>query len=496
MTRPFRFDNSYARELPGSFVPGTPDIPSAPTLLYWNAPLAAELGFAANLAAGEPEAAQLAAWFGGAEAIPGAEPIAQAYAGHQFGGYSPQLGDGRQLLLGEVSDTRGRRRDIALKGSGRTPFSRRGDGKAAVGPMLRELIIGEALTALGIPATRALAVVATGDKVYRERSLPGAVLTRIAASHIRVGTFEYFANNRDPARLQALADYTIARHYPACQAAANPYLALLAAVCAAQASLLARWMHAGFIHGVMNTDNMALSGESIDFGPCAFMDGYDPDTVFSSIDRDGRYAYSNQPWIAQWNLARFGEALLPLIAPDDLASGVAPATAIIENFAGQYRAEWLTLARQKLGLLTAQDGDQQLAHDWLDLLYQQDADHTLAWRYLADVLDGDGARFFALFNQPAAAEAWLARWQQRLAAEARPAVDVAAAMRAVSPLYIARNHLVEEALSAASEHGDMRPTLDLLAVLAQPFAEQAGRERYSLPGAPEVVAGYRTFCGT
>lgn len=484
------FDNSYARDLPEHAVPCSPQPPHAPLLLYWNAALAAELG----LETADIAAETLAAQFSGAELPEGAQPVAQAYAGHQFGGFSPSLGDGRALLLGEVIDRNGQRRDIAFKGSGRTPFSRRGDGKAAVGPMLRELIIGEALHALGIPATRALAVVATGEAVYRDTSLPGAVLTRVAASHIRVGTFQYFAARGEVDKLRSLADYTIARHYPQAAAAANPYLALLQDVCVAQARLMAKWMHVGFIHGVMNTDNMALSGESIDFGPCAFMDDYDVDTVFSSIDRDGRYAYGNQPWIAQWNLARLAETLLPLIAPDDPASAVPAATEIIEGFAQQYLQQWRAEGYRKLGL-PAQDGP-GLLEDWLALLTAQQVDHTLAWRYLADAAVGEEAKLVALFAEPAPLAAWLTSWQTQWAARGTRAEDTANALRAANPLYIPRNHLVEEALTAASEHGSMQPVLDLLAILRQPYTEQPVPVRYALPGAPEVVAGYRTFCGT
>ncbi|WP_174873263.1 protein adenylyltransferase SelO [Vogesella oryzae] len=484
------FDNSYARELPQHATPWQPAVPRAPSLLYWNAPLAASLGLEASAVATET----LAAWFSGAELPEGAEPVAQAYAGHQFGGFSPSLGDGRALLLGEVIDRAGQRRDLAFKGSGRTPFSRRGDGKAAVGPMLRELIIGEALHALGIPTTRALAVVATGEEVYRDTTLPGAVLTRVAASHIRVGTFQYFAARGELEQLKALADYTIARHYPAAAAAANPYLALLQGVCTAQARLIAQWMHAGFIHGVMNTDNMTLSGESIDFGPCAFMDGYNPDTVFSSIDSQGRYAYGNQPWIAQWNLARLAEALLPLIAPDDPASAVPAATEVLEGFAGQYLQQWRELGYRKLGL-PAHDGP-GLLEDWLALLAAQAADHTLAWRYLAAAAAGDGSRLAAQFADPQPLADWLGQWRAQLAASGATPQQTAAALCAANPLYIPRNHLVEEALAAASERGDMAPALQLLAVLAEPFTERDGLARYTQPAPAALMADYRTFCGT
>ena len=486
------FEYSYATQLPQACAAANPDTPAAPRLLFWQAGLAGELGLGTT----SVDDATLAALFSGAQLPAAAQPVAQVYAGHQFGGYSPQLGDGRALLLGEVVDTAGQRRDIAFKGSGRTPFSRRGDGKAAVGPMLRELIIGEAMHALGIPTTRALAVVATGDTVYRDRPLPGAVLTRVAASHIRVGTFEYFANRGDEATLRQLAAYTLQRHYPQLQHAANPYLAMLEAVCQRQASLLAQWMHAGFIHGVMNTDNMTLSGETIDYGPCAFMDAYDPATVFSSIDERGRYAYGNQPAIAQWNLARLAEALLPLLDAASMDEAVAQATEVIQGFQAHYQQAWLAQARVKLGLADAQEDDLALAEDWLLMLHRQRVDFTLAWRYLADALEGEAPRLAGLFAQPAVLHTWLARWQARLAVSGRPAALVAASMRAANPLYIARNHLVEEALAAASEYGDTGLAQQLLAVLAQPFTERPGLARYTQPASAELALGYRTFCGT
>ncbi|OWY38585.1 hypothetical protein CEK28_10805 [Xenophilus sp. AP218F] len=486
------FDHSYARELPDAWVAVAPDAPPAPALLYWNAELADELG----IAAGQADADELARLFSGAELPQGAQAIAQAYAGHQFGGLSPSLGDGRALLLGEVIDSRGQRRDIALKGSGRTPFSRRGDGKAAAGPMLRELIIGEALAALGIPASRALAVAATGETVQRERPLPGAVLARVAASHLRVGTFQYFAIRGETDALRRVADYAIARHYPELAGRDDRYLALLQAIGERQADLIARWMHAGFIHGVMNTDNMAISGESLDFGPCAFMDAHHPDTVFSSIDHQGRYAYGNQPAIAQWNLARLAETLLPLIAPRDPAGAVPAATEVVEGFADRYRERWLAQARRKLGLEGEREEDLALARDWQTLLAAQGADHTLAWRHLADALEGRGEALAALFADPEALAPWLRQWQARLAPRTRPLADIAAALRRENPLYIARNHLVEEALAAASENGDMEPALRLLDVLRQPFAERAGLARYAQPAPPHIAAGYRTFCGT
>ena len=411
-----RFDNSFARDLQGLYVPGQPAVVPAPRLLFVNDALAAELGL--DVAALDAEA--LAQMFAGNTLPDGAQPLAQAYAGHQFGGFSPQLGDGRALLLGEVVDLNGRRRDIALKGSGRTQFARGGDGKAAVGPMLREVLIGEAMHALGIPTTRALAVVATGEPVYRERVLPGAVLTRVAASHLRVGTFQFYAARGDLERLRKLADYTIARHDPDLIGTPDPLLGLLRAVVARQAALIASWMNVGFIHGVMNTDNMALSGETIDYGPCAFMEAYDPEAVFSSIDHNGRYAFGNQPDIARWNLARLAETLLPLLS-EDSKHAVSLATEAVDTFAGQYLAHLLRGQRAKLGLKRAEPGDEAgdrvLAEDWLALLHAGAVDFTLGWRRLADAAAGDEAPLRALFADASAPDAWLARWHARCVSE-------------------------------------------------------------------------------
>lgn len=486
------FEHTYKNDLPDAWAAVRPEPSPAPQLLHWNESLANELG----LDTGNTSQAELAAAFSGNQLPEGAAPIAQAYAGHQFGGLSPSLGDGRAMLLGEVKGIDGKRRDIAFKGSGRTPFSRRGDGKAAVGPMLRELIIGEAMHALGIPTTRALAVVAKGEPVYRERPLPGAILTRVASSHLRVGTFQYFALRREQEPLQRLADYTIQRHYPELAQRQQPYLELLIAVCAQQAKLIAQWMHVGFIHGVMNTDNMTLSGETIDYGPCAFMDGHNPATVFSSIDADGRYAYGNQPLIAPWNLARFAETLLPLISPDNPAAAIPAATEVIESFAIYYRREWLALACGKLGLNSQTAEDEQLVDSWHQLLAETEADHTLAWRYLADALEGNTSRLGPLlYNQPALAT-WLGQWTKRLAQQPRAPEEIATQLRLTNPIYIPRNHLVEEALAAASEHGDMKLVNQLLGVIRQPFTERAELQRYALPAPPELAQDYRTFCGT
>ncbi len=413
----------------------------------------------------------------------GAEPVAMAYAGHQFGGYSPQLGDGRALLLGEIIDRSGRRRDIHLKGSGRTPFARGGDGRATVGPMLREYVISGAMFALGVPTTRSLAVVATGDDVARETSLPGAVLVRVAASHLRVGTFQFAAAQEDPTLVRRLADYAIERHYPDAADEPNPYLALFDRVLDAQASLVARWMALGFIHGVMNTDNVTISGETIDYGPCAFMDVFDPTTVFSSIDHGGRYAYGNQPMITQWNLARFAETLLALF-DDGVDSAVEIATARLQQFPERYHDYWSAAMGAKLGLRDRRAGDDDLITDLLDLMTAQRVDYSAFFRALAS--GGLEDPVFA---------GWIERWSARLAETGDDRASVAAAMNGVNPVYIPRNHLVEEALTAATT-GDLGPFHQLVDVLSQPFHERPGLERYALPADADFAAGYQTFCGT
>ncbi len=475
------FENSFARDLVGFYVAQAPAVPPSPQLLQFNTELAADLGLEAGVAD------QAALLFSGALVPAGAIPIAQVYAGHQFGGFSPQLGDGRALLLGEVIDRSGAQRDIALKGSGWTPFSRGGDGKAAVGPVLREYLIGEAMHALGIPTSRTLCAVATGETVYRETALPGAVLTRVAASHIRVGTFQFFAARGEWDKVQKLADYAIARHYPDLAAAANPYLAFFDAVCQAQAKLIAQWMGAGFVHGVMNTDNMTISGETIDYGPCAFMEGYAPGTVFSSIDQTGRYAYANQPLILGWNLARLAETLLPLFDADE-DRAVVIATERLQGIAAIYRAEWSRVMRAKLGLEGDDDGDAALAEGLLASMAGQGADWTLTFRRLSAAVGGDAGLVAALFDDPTALMAWLPLWRARLAEGA------AARMDRVNPIVIPRNHLVEEALAAATA-GDLGPFRALLAAVSDPFGRVEGREVYALP-APSGFGPYKTFCGT
>lgn len=504
----FDFDNTYARELPGFYVPRNPDAVPSPQLLFLNRDVAAELGLDADVLTSSNGAAV----FSGNAVPHGAEPIAQAYAGHQFGGFSPQLGDGRALLLGEVIDRGGRRRDIAFKGSGPTPFSRGGDGKAAVGPMLREAIVSEAMHALGIPTTRALAVAATGEPVFRDRTLPGAVLTRVAASHLRVGTFQFFAARGDLDRLRRLADYAIARHDPALAGAPDRIFGLLEAVVRRQATLVAQWMNVGFIHGVMNTDNMTISGETIDYGPCAFLETYDPATVFSSIDHSGRYSFGNQPLIARWNLARFAETLLPLVLDANDEAGVeravVRATEVIDAFAAAFDASLRAGQRAKLGLRRTAPGDEHLdatlADDWLALLHREKVDFTLAWRRLAEAAMGDDEPLRALFAHRHAPNAWLTRWRARCAQDdatsgsSHPSAAAARAsrIRAENPFVIARNHRVEEALAAASDDGELAPFERLLAAVRRPFDESAELAAYGQPAPASVTAGYRTFCGT
>jgi uncharacterized protein YdiU (UPF0061 family) len=487
----FHFNNSYAEQLEGFYSSCESERVPSPSLIKVNTALASELGLKIN----QLSTAELLAIFSGNQTPEGAAPIAQAYAGHQFGGFVPQLGDGRALLLGEIVDSKGARFDIQLKGSGRTPYSRTGDGKSALGPVLREYILSEAMYALGIPTTRALAAVATGEDVMRnEGILPGGVFTRVASSHIRVGTFQFFAARQETDRIKRLADYTIARHYPHLTETDNPYLSLLAAVCDAQASLVAKWMLVGFIHGVMNTDNMTVSGETIDYGPCAFMDYFSPATVFSSIDRQGRYAYQNQPSIAQWNLARLAEALLPLFG-EDTEKAITRATNILENFPEQYTQYWLAGMRKKIGLLTEETDDLALVNDLLASMDGEHVDYTLLFRNLAEVLQGQDALANSLFNDVSTFKLWTERWKQRRSRESQSVAESIQLMNQVNPLYIPRNHKVEEALDAAVTHADYSNFEMLVETLSHPFELQAGKDEYAQP-APEDFGPYKTFCGT
>ena len=491
-----KLQHSYAEQLPDFFASVAPAKIPLPGLLQFNKPLADELGIDhKNMS---PDV--LAQIFSGQQLPSDARPIAQAYAGHQFGNFVPQLGDGRALLLGEVIDQNGNRRDIAFKGSGRTPFSRGGDGKAVVGPVLREYIVGEAMHALGIPTTRALAAVTTGEPVMRERPLPGAILTRVAASHVRVGTFQYFAARRQTSDLQKLVDYVVERHYPeVSKEDAKLPLSLLKSVAERQAALVARWMLNGFIHGVMNTDNMAISGETIDYGPCAFMESYDPGAVFSSIDHAGRYAYANQPSIALWNLARFAETLLPLLADEVSEDTVDEATAVLQSFMPTFLQHWYEGAKAKLGMADPKeatgvtDAERELIDDWLELLQRNGVDFTLAWRHLAEAAEGNETKLRALFNEESELDAWLSKWQATLVGIG--STEVAVWIRAANPLYIPRNHLVEEALAAASE-GDIALFENLLEAVRHPFDEKPEHARYATPASEDFTANYRTFCGT
>jgi len=479
MTLDIAFDNSYAR-LPDRFYTRQAPVPvRAPALIKLNTRLAAELGLDPQALASETGVAMLA----GNHLPDGADPLAQAYAGHQFGGFVPQLGDGRAILLGEVVDRGGRRRDIQLKGAGRTAFSRMGDGRAWLGPVLREYVVSEAMHALGIPTTRALAAVTTGEDVYRDARLPGAVLTRVASSHIRVGTFQFFAVRNDIEALKTLTAHAIARHYPDAEGASD----LLDAVIAAQARLIAKWMAVGFIHGVMNTDNMSIAGETIDYGPCAFMDGYHPDTVFSSIDVHGRYAYRRQADIAVWNLAQLAASLIPLIDADR-DDAIEAATEALHRFPDLFKAAWLDMFRPKIGLSTAEDGDADLIHRLLDLMAAERADFTNSFRALSEPDPG------AAFRNRAGFDAWAAEWAARLAREPDDGPDRRARMRGANPAYIPRNHRIEAVIQAGLG-GDFAPFEDLMEVLAHPFDDRDRFDAYRAPPAPgEEVR--QTFCGT
>ncbi len=487
----FPFDNSYARLGAAFSRPTTPTPVAAPLLLKLNRPLALELGLDPD----DLNSAEGAEILAGNHVPPGAEPIAAAYAGHQFGHFVPQLGDGRAILLGEVIDRQDRRRDIQLKGSGPTAFSRNGDGRAALGPVLREYLVSEAMASLGLPTTRALAAVATGEPVYREKLLPGAVLARVASSHVRVGTFQFFAARGNDAAIARLADHVIERHYREAATAPNPYRTLFECVCERQAVLVARWMQVGFVHGVMNTDNMSIAGETIDYGPCAFLDTYDPATVFSSIDRTGRYAYANQPVVARWNLARLAECLLPLLDPDE-KKAVETAEATLASFMEAFEAAHLDGFRAKIGLETSRTEDGALIHDLLALMAREKADFTSTFRGLGKAAESEEAEAVvrALFDDPIRFDQWAIRWRARLKFESRSPAERRRAMDAVNPAVIPRNHRVEKALAAAMA-GDLAPFERLNEALARPFEDRPDFAEYAgLP--PKHEMPYRTFCGT
>jgi serine/tyrosine/threonine adenylyltransferase len=491
----FGFENTYAR-LPERFYKRLDPTPvAAPHLIRLNVELARNLRLDPDALASERGVEILA----GNRVAEGAEPLAQAYAGHQFGYFVPQLGDGRAHLLGEVMARDGARYDIQLKGSGPTPFSRRGDGRASLGPVLREYIVSEAMAALGVPTTRALAAVTTGERVLRETALPGAVLTRVAASHLRVGTFQYFAARGDTEGIRMLADYAIARHYPEAALAKQPYRALLDGVIARQAHLVAQWMLLGFIHGVLNTDNTSISGETIDYGPCAFMEAYDPATVFSSIDLQGRYAYSNQPPAAHWNLTRLAEALLPLLEQETGSEEAALTSAneALAAFEPQFEAARNAGLRRKIGLFTECDGDAGLAEDLLERMSANRADFTLTFRRLCDAAAGpegdEGVR--ALFADHDGYDSWASAWRRRLHEEPGSGHTRAAAMRAANPAFIPRNHVVEAALNAAVQQQNFQPFEELLDVISRPYEDRPNLERYATPARPEEYVR-QTFCGT
>jgi protein adenylyltransferase len=486
------FDNSYAR-LPDRFFTRLRPTPvAAPRLVRLNTKLALDLGLDPDRLA-TPEGVEM---LSGNLVPEGGDPLATAYAGHQFGTFVPQLGDGRAILLGEVIDRADVRRDIQLKGAGPTPYSRRGDGRAALGPVLREYIVSEAMAALAIPTTRALAAVTTGELVWRETPLPGAILTRVASSHIRVGTFQFFAARRDVDAVRRLADHVIARHYPGVASAANPYRALLDQVISRQAALVAKWLLVGFIHGVMNTDNMSIAGESIDYGPCAFMDAYHPRAVYSSIDQMGRYAYGNQPDIARWNLIRFAETLLPLLAEDHDAA-INEAQQAIGEFAKLFDAAYTAGLSRKLGLLESRPNDVSLAQDLLDRMARNEADFTLVFRLLCDAAAGPegDTDVRTLFADPGAFDEWAAGWRVRLAQERGGPTEHRSAMRAANPAFIPRNHLVEEAIVAAVSDGDFSAFERLLSVVSAPYEDHPAFRRYADPPRPDQVVR-ETFCGT
>jgi uncharacterized protein YdiU (UPF0061 family) len=492
MTIHFPFQNSFTR-LPDRFFARVAPTPvQAPRLVRLNHDLARRLGLDPDWLT-SPEGVEVLA---GKRVPEGAEPVALAYAGHQFGHFVPQLGDGRAILLGEVVDQDGVRRDIQLKGSGRTPFSRGGDGRAAIGPVLREYVVSETMAALGIPTTRALAAVTTGEEVLRETYLPGAVLTRVASSHIRVGTFQFFAARGDVEGLRLLADHVIDRHYPEAARAEHPYRTLLDAVISRQAGLVAQWLLVGFIHGVMNTDNMSVAGETIDFGPCAFLDDYDPAKVFSSIDEQGRYAYGNQPRIALWNLTRLAETLLPLLA-DDEKRAIADAEEALAAFGPRFEAAYHNGLRRKLGLFTERGDDLQLIQSLLDAMAANGADFTLTFRGLCDAAakpaaDQDVRR---LFTDPLAYDTWAVQWRQRLGEEPQEATARASAMRCVNPAFIPRNHRIEAVIQAAVQRDDFAPFEELATVLSKPYEDQPAFAHYAEPPKPHEIV-QRTFCGT
>jgi serine/tyrosine/threonine adenylyltransferase len=486
-------ENDYSR-LPGTlYTRGDPVPVAAPRLIKFNEPLSTELRLELN--SSDPD--HLALIFSGNEKLPGSQPIALAYAGHQFGSFVPRLGDGRAVLLGEARDHYGVLKDIQLKGAGRTTYSRGGDGRAALGPVLREYLVSEAMTAMGIPSTRSLAAVRTGESVRRgPSSLPGAILTRVASSHVRVGTFQYLAARGDTETLRSLADYVIDRYYPDAKLVDAPYHRLLDLVVDRQAALVAQWMKVGFIHGVMNTDNTSVVGETIDYGPCAFLDAYDPRAVFSSIDERGRYSFSNQPVIAQWNLARFAETLVPLFGVEE-EQAISLATESINAYSGKFQQEWLKAMRSKLGLQQAQPEDEELIGALLDVMHRTQADYTVTFRGLAEYFERDrsGSGVEESLHSHADFRTWLGRWKERGALESGGAAVRSEMMRQANPRYIPRNHRIEEVIAAATVDQDFAPFETLLEVITRPFDEQANAGAFAVPPRADQRV-VETFCGT
>lgn len=487
-----QFDNSYAR-LPGRFYQRINPIPvRKPELVLFNIALAEELGI--NLETLDKD--KMANIFAGNIILQGSDPIALVYAGHQFGYFVPQLGDGRAVLLGEVIDSNGKRRDLQLKGSGQTRFSRRGDGRAALGPVLREYILSEAMHALGIPTTRSLAVVTTGEPVLRETIFPGAILTRVATSHIRIGTFEYFAARKDTESIRMLADYVIERYYPHLKESANPYEALLQAAIEAQALLVAKWVQVGFIHGVMNTDNTSVIGETIDYGPCAFMDTYDPATVFSSIDYYGRYSYGNQAHIAQWNLERLIDCLIPILRQSSEQATKIRREAI-ESFQSLFQQYWLDYMCSKIGITKSHPDDLPLIQNLLELMRIHRADYTLSFYYLHTAVNGDNEIPYLkmIFSNSKAFNEWLSTWRNRLHQEKKTALEITRVMRGSNPAFIPRNHRVNQAIAKAEIDNDFTETMRLISILSKPYSDQPHNSEYMLPPTPEEQV-FQTFCGT
>ncbi|OUX09749.1 MAG: hypothetical protein CBE02_01060 [Gammaproteobacteria bacterium TMED242] len=486
----FSFEHSFVDNLGDLYEKCRPESVSSPSMLFFNYQLAEELNLD-PLQLNSDEGLQI---FSGNKVPKGSIQIAQAYAGHQFGHYNPIMGDGRAILLGEVIDANKRRRDIQLKGSGQTPFSRRGDGKSALGPVLREYLISESMHALGIPTSRSLAAVKTGENVLREDIMPGGILTRVAASHIRIGTFEFASKLQDKNAIKKLADYSINRHFPETADVENPYLAFFAAVCNEQASLVAKWMSIGFVHGVMNTDNMTISGETIDYGPCAFMDIYNPSTVFSSIDVNGRYAYGNQPGILTWNLTRLAEALLPLIN-ENKDESIRLLTEVLQLIKPVYTNYWLNIMRSKIGLSKEEQNDIELIISFLEIMEEEKVDFTIAFRLLAKSLVGDSKSIKKLFNNSRRLDGWMMVWHERLSQEGIDDEKIAFSMNKINPVYIPRNHKVEEALKAAVSDNNLEPFTILYSILQSPYDEVNGLESFTRPPSESDIP-YRTFCGT